>query len=125
MWSWNGSFKEKSNMQATPWGFGAVMAVPQFIDTYDTDDERLADTWLMGAQKKLNGDPILASDGTPFILTKDLPDGLYTNEKEGYRMNKFEVKVGALSNLSNDFPMFRYAQVLHVSYTHLTLLTMR
>jgi len=112
MWSWNGAFKDKSNMQATPWGFGAVMAVPQFIDTYDIADERLADTWLMGAQFKLNGDPILASDGTPFILTKDLPDGLYTNEKEGYRMNKFEVKVGALMNLSNDFPMFRYAQVL-------------
>lgn len=112
MSSWNGAFKDKSNMQATPWGFGAVMGVPQFIDTYDPTDERLADTWLMGTQLKLNGDPILASDGTPFILTKNLPDGLYTKEKEGYRMNKFEVKVGALMNLSNDFPFFRYAQVL-------------
>jgi len=112
MFSWNGSFKEKSNMQATPWGFGAVMAVPQFIDTYDPADQRLADSWLMGTQYKLNGEVIKASDGTPFTLTKDLPDGLYTNEKEGYRMNKFEVKVGAFSNLSNDFPFFRYAQVL-------------
>ena len=112
MFSWNGAFKAKSNMQATPWGFGAVMAVPQFIDTYDPTDQRLSDTWLMGAQLKLNGDPILASDGTPFVLTKDLPDGLYTNEKEGYRMNKFEVKVGAFNNLSNDFPIFRYAHVL-------------
>lgn len=112
MYSWNAAFKDKYDMKSSPWGFGSVMAVPQFIDTYNPTDGRLADTWLMGLQKKLNGDTIKASDGTPFILTKDLPDGLYTKEKEGYRMNKFEVKVGADWVLSNDFPIFRYAQVL-------------
>jgi len=111
MFSWHGALKAKSNMQATPWGFGSAMAVPQFIDTYDPADERLPDTWLMGQQYALDGSPIQTS-GKPFVLTKALPDGLFTGETEGYRMNKFEVKVGALAGLSNDFPFFRYAEVL-------------
>lgn len=111
MFSWHGALKAKVNMQATPWGFGSAMGVPQFIDTYDPADERLANTWLMGPQLALDGTPITTS-GQPFVLTKDLPDGLFTGETEGFRMNKFEVKVGALSNLSNDFPFFRYAEVL-------------
>lgn len=111
MFSWHGALKAKSNMQATPWGFGSAMGVPQFIDTYDPADERLADTWLMGQQYALDGSAIQTS-GKPFVLTKELPDGLFTGETEGFRMNKFEVKVGALSGLSNDFPFFRYAEVL-------------
>jgi len=46
------------------------------------------------------------------VLTNELPDGLYTGEAEGYRMNKFEVKMQAQGSLGNDFPVFRYAQVL-------------
>lgn len=111
MYSWHGALKAKSNMQATPWGFGSAMAVPQFIDTYDPADERLASTWLMGQQKAQDGSDIQTS-GKPFVLTKELPDGLFTGETEGFRMNKFEVKTGALTNMSNDFPFFRYAEVL-------------
>lgn len=115
MFSWHGAFKAKSNMQATPWGSGSAMAVSQFIDTYDPADQRLPDTWLMGPQTGMDGQPLLGSydkAGKQLVLTKDLPDGLYTGESEGYRMNKFEVKVGAKPDLSNDFPFFRYAQVL-------------
>jgi starch-binding outer membrane protein, SusD/RagB family len=83
MFSWHGALKAKSNMQATPWGFGSAMAIPQFIDTYDPADERLADTWLMGQQYAMDGSPIQTS-GKPFVLT----------------------------NLSNEFPFFRYAEVL-------------
>lgn len=115
MFSWHGAFKAKSNMQATPWGSGSAMAVSQFIDTYGPADQRLPDTWLMGPQTGMDGKPLLGSydqAGKQLVLTKDLPDGLYTGESEGYRMNKFEVKVGAKADLSNDFPFFRYAQVL-------------
>ena len=35
-------------------------AIPQFIDTYDEEDQRLADTWAMGIQKKA----VKNSDGT-------------------------------------------------------------
>jgi len=76
----------------------------------------LEDSWLMGQQYALNGTTVLKGSydkaGQPLIFTKDLPDGLFTGESEGYRQNKFEVKVGARFDLSNDFPFFRYAQVL-------------
>ena len=113
MWSWNGKFNAKSNMQATPWGFGGVVGVPQFVDTYDAEDSRLSDTWLLGQQYALDGKIITASDNvTPFILKNSLPDGLYIGELEGARMNKFAVKEKAMSNLDNDFPLFRYAHIL-------------
>lgn len=116
MFSWHGALKDKVNMQATPWGSGSIQGVPQFIDTYDAGDKRLADSWLMGPQFKADGvTPILGSydkNGQQLNFVNKLPDGLFTSETEGYRMNKFEVKNGALSDLSNDFPFFRYAQVL-------------
>jgi hypothetical protein len=102
-------------MQATPWGCGSAMGVSQFIDTYDPADERLADTWLMGPQFAVDGTPVVRSydlAGKPLNFTKDLPNGLYTSEFAGYRMNKFEVKIGARDQLSNDFPFFRYSQIL-------------
>jgi len=113
MYSWNGKFSAKSNMQATPWGFGGVVGVPQFVDTYDLEDERLSDSWLLGQQYAFDGSIITASDNvTSFILVNSLPDGLYTGELEGARMNKFEVKEKAFSDLDNDFPLFRYAGIL-------------
>ena len=116
MYSWHGALKGKVNMQATPWGSGSAMGISQFIDTYDPADTRLTNTWLMGLQYSIDGvTPLKGSydqAGKNLVFTKDLPDGLYTGEAEGYRMNKFEVKQGALSNLSNDFPFFRLAEVL-------------
>jgi starch-binding outer membrane protein, SusD/RagB family len=40
-------------LSAQPWGGSA--SNPQFIDTYDKDDGRLADTWLMGTVKDAQG----------------------------------------------------------------------
>jgi len=116
LFSWHGALKDKVNMQGTPWGSGSLQGVPQFIDTYDPADQRLADTWLMGPQFKADGvTPIVGAydkNGQQLNFVNRLPDGLFTSETEGYRMNKFEVKTGALGDLSNDFPFFRYAQVL-------------
>ncbi|WPU91608.1 RagB/SusD family nutrient uptake outer membrane protein [Mucilaginibacter sabulilitoris] len=115
MYSWHGALKGKKNMQATPWGSGSAMGISQFIDTYSANDERLNDTWLIGPQFGTDGKPLLGSydqAGKPLNFTKDIPNGLFTGESEGYRMNKFEVQLGAMSNLSNDFPFFRYGQVL-------------
>ncbi len=116
MFSWHGALKDKVSMQTTPWGSGSAQGIPQFIDTYDSDDKRLADTWLIGPQFAADGvTPLLGSydkNGQPLNFVNRLPDGLFTSETEGYRMNKFEVQTGALNDLSNDFPFFRYAQVL-------------
>lgn len=116
MFSWHGALKDKVLLQATPWGSGSALGVPQFIDTYDTDDQRLTNTWLMGPQFAADGVTALKGSydqsGKPLVFTKALPDGLFTGESQGYRMNKFDVRTGSQYNLSNDFPFFRYAQVL-------------
>jgi starch-binding outer membrane protein, SusD/RagB family len=112
MMSWNAAFAAKSNMQASPWGFGAIQGVPQFFHTYDKEDTRFRDSYLVGQQYAANGDKIKASDGTDFVIADSIPDGLFTAEKEGCKMNKWEVKTGAQGQLSNDFQIFRYAQVL-------------
>ena len=91
------------------------MGVSQFIDTYNVEDSRLADSWLMGQQLAADGSILYGTYdkmGEPLIYTKDLPDGNYTSEMEGYRMNKFEVAKGSQSSSGTDVPIFRYAEIL-------------
>ena len=95
-------------MSAGPWGGNC--AVPQFIDSYDPDDSRLKDTWIQGPQYH-------ASTGEEVInYVKHVPgiggDGTVAPSNSGYRIGKYVIKQGATSNLDNDFPMFRYADVL-------------
>ncbi|MBF9254076.1 RagB/SusD family nutrient uptake outer membrane protein [Pontibacter sp. 172403-2] len=91
-------------MQAGPWGGNC--AVPQFIDTYDEEDGRLGDTWIMGPQKS-------ATTGEVVIdYQKDVPSMAGTESNDGYRIGKYAIKMGATGGLDNDYPMFRYADVL-------------
>lgn len=113
--SWHAALAKRYALQSTLWGPGSTKGITQFIDTYDTEDTRLSDTWLSGPQYDSEGNPLTGSfdqAGQPLVFTKELPSGVFTGEAEGYRMNKFEVKQGAQFNLSNDFPFFRYSQVL-------------
>src|SRR5690606_26032688 len=85
-------------------------AVPQFIDTYDPDDSRLYDTWIQGPQYH-------ATTGEEVInYVKHVPgiggDGTVAPSNSGYRIGKYEIKKGATNNLDNDYPMFRYADIL-------------
>lgn len=115
MFSWHGELKKKFQTEATPWGSGSAMGVTQFIDTYDTDDNRLQDTWLMGAQYAADGTQITGTydkNGEPLVFTKDVPNATYTSEMEGFRMNKFEIIEGTTGNSTTDIPVFRYSQVL-------------
>jgi len=95
-------------MAAGPWGGNC--AVPQFIDSYDSDDNRLYDTWIQGPQYH-------ASTGEEVInYVKQVPgiggDGTVAASNAGYRIGKYAIKQGATNNLDNDYPMFRYADVL-------------
>ena len=115
MFSWHGELKKKYLTEATPWGSGSAMGLTQFIDTYDADDSRLEDTWLMGPQYAADGTQLVGTydkQGEPFVYTKDVPNGTYTSEMEGYRMNKFEVLPGSTHNSTTDVPLIRYAQIL-------------
>ncbi|MGI6573454.1 MAG: RagB/SusD family nutrient uptake outer membrane protein [Fermentimonas sp.] len=104
------------NLMSSPFGAGGFCAVPQFIDTYDPEDKRLGYTWIIGPQYASDGvTPVYCSYekvGQPLVYTKELPDGIYQGENEGYRAGKWEVAKGARGQLNNDFPVFRYAGTL-------------
>ena len=103
--------REVFAMEATPWGGSA--ANPQFIDTYHPEDKRLADTWLKGQQFTPSGDSVyVIKPDKPLNFTKELQSLFWTEEYEGYRNGKYEIVIGCKSSMSNDFPYFRYADVL-------------
>ncbi|SHF92301.1 Starch-binding associating with outer membrane [Mariniphaga anaerophila] len=97
-------------LEAQPWG--GSCAIPQFIDTYDPDDSRLKDTWIAGPQLTISGEPLMLSSGVQLDYTKYVNSVFETEENEGYRFGKYEIAIGALGQLSNDVPFFRYADAL-------------
>lgn len=102
------------NMIVQPWG--GSCAIPQFINTYDPDDGRLNDSWIMGQQYDYKGNKLYCSveasrKDDPLIFTNTAAHVDLCKEDEGYRLGKYEIKMGALGSLSNDFPLFRYADV--------------
>lgn len=99
------------NFTNVPWG--GVCAIPQFIETFDPDDSRLKDWFIFGQQYEASGQILLRSDnGEPFVYVKDVPSIDRSDVVDGYRWGKFEYALGASNRLSNDFPVFRYADVL-------------
>jgi hypothetical protein len=112
--SWHASIKDKYNMQSIPYGAGSFKGVPQFIDTYDPDDKRLHDSWMMGLQFSADGDTLRCSfekRGQPLRFTNKMKNGLYTAEDAGYRLKKYEPYKGMSGAMTFTFPFFRYAGV--------------
>lgn len=91
-------------MLVQPWGGNC--AVPQFIDTYDPEDQRLKDTWIQGPQyNAVTGSLVINYVKTVNSLTQSASN-------EGYRIGKYEIKNGQRGGSSVDFPLYRYADVL-------------
>lgn len=88
----------------SPWG--GVGATPQFIDSYNPLDVRLKENFIAGQQYAITGEPLSINyeNAVPSIDESDKDDGL--------RWGKFEYAIGATNRLSNDWPMFRYADIL-------------
>jgi len=102
------------NLLNTPWG--GMCAIPQFINTFDEDDARYQQNWIKGQQYTSTGAPLTVAQGEyagqPLIFINELP-GLEKGESiHGLRLEKFEIAMGATNRLSNDYPLFRYAEVL-------------
>lgn len=106
------------NMSVGPWNGFAV--TEQHYNTYSEDDLRL-NYFLVGQQFTADGQPIVdaGAGGVNLVFTPQIPalqmDAAYTAQQirmSGARVVKFEVANGAKENLSNDFPVFRYADVL-------------
>lgn len=106
--------KDTYNLEATPSGTGVYKGVPQFIDTYDPDDERLEAVWLSGPQLKASGEPCIGFtdlSNKPLVFENKMPNGIQVGEGEGLRWLKYEIEQGAKSSLNNDFVIFRLAQI--------------
>lgn len=122
---------------SAPWD--GSCAVPQFIDTYDSDDKRKTDTWLIGPQYsyKKNGTditmyqyndyieagntdglvatPISTADGplnyTVFVHSIDNP-GAY--KMEGARFWKQEIVSGQTGTSGTDVCFYRLADAMFI-----------
>ncbi len=102
------------NLQYSPWG--GVCAIPQFISTFDTEDARYIENYIKGQQFTSTGDSIFGTlgdyNGKPLAYRNYLPGVDKSDEVDGFRLGKFEIAMGATNRLSNDWPLFRYADVL-------------
>jgi hypothetical protein len=104
-------------MLVGPWnGFGAV---EDHYNTFADNDARKAG-FIVGQQYTAAGAPLFdETAGSPLVINPEIPalvmDGTYSFEQirmSGARVGKYEIAKGTDENLSNDFPLFRYADVL-------------
>lgn len=104
----------KYNMTVGPWNGFAV--VPDFFDTYEENDLRKEGYHIFGPQFDTQGNPIIDGETqTPLVIDPYLPALTMTAadytptqiRMSGARIGKYEIKMGAKENLSNDFPLFR------------------
>jgi hypothetical protein len=106
------------DMVAGPWNGFAV--TEQHYNTYEDDDVRKKEGFLIGQQYSSAGEALFDETAdAPLVINPHIPavvmDGSYSFEEirmSGARVIKFEIKKGADENLSNDFPIFRYADIL-------------
>jgi hypothetical protein len=91
-------------MNAQPWGGSA--AQPPFIWTYDDDDTRLEDSWLIGEQKTPDGE-------FGYTFVNHIPKIRGKNAFDyGYPVWKYEIYAGMTGSSSVDYPIVRYAEIL-------------
>ena len=127
-WTMHQHFQFHNGYNAGYWG--GCCATPDLANSYHPEDLRFEKSWLEG-QLYDNTGLLTGTIGSPIycvpwdsrdagkllIYTKDIPlfegdDPPGTGEAAGVRMYKYEIRYGALSRLSNDFVLFRYAEVL-------------
>lgn len=110
-------FETKFTYDLQQGGWGGLVAIPQFINTFDPEDKRLTDGWLQGPLKTSGGDQIFVgrgdSLGKPFNIVNTLPSITHSEDMHGFRSMKYEVQRGGDPlQIDNDVPLFRYAHIL-------------
>lgn len=106
------------DMTAGPWNGCAAQENHYLL--YEEADIRRNEGFLVGQQYDMNGKEIVDQvAGSNLIIDPYIPalqmDLTYTYEEirmSGARVQKFEIKMGAKDNLSNDFPVFRLADAM-------------
>lgn len=92
------------------WATGGGIVFPQFLETYDEDDQRYTDCWISGPQYDSKGEPIYVQ-GEQLNYTRELHSidnpGCYPFESE--RLVKYEILSGDFGTNYDDVPYFRLA----------------
>ncbi len=118
------------NLTAQPWN--GFCSMEEFYNSFDDDDLRKGQpgtvdgpytgrgTFLVGYQYKSNGDLVTDDgfeagdpDGAPLNLMPKVNElGPVALKQAGARMGKWEFAMGGTSEMSNDYGVFRYADIL-------------
>lgn len=104
----------------SPWS--GFICEPDFFQTYDSADKRLALSWLYGPQVDINGNPIMV-DGQQMSYNPVFDERQYFNANggrqkfDGARCCKWAYQTDGLLTggetcMQNDFAIFRYADVV-------------
>ncbi len=105
------------DMTVGPWNGFCTME--NHYNSFEDGDVRKTG-FLVGPQLTSAGQPLMDNvAGAQVDLNPHIPalqmDATYTPAEirfSGARVAKFEIEMGAVENLSNDFPIFRYADIL-------------
>jgi hypothetical protein len=106
------------NMTVGPWNGFAVME--DFYNTYEEGDSR-KEGFLVGQQYTYDNKVIVdnGAEGANLIFDPHIPalvmDATFTPVEirmSGVRVAKFEIKIGAKQRLSNDYPLFRFGDII-------------
>ena len=105
------------NLTAQPWN--GYCTVQEFYNSFDNEDVR-KNMFIVGPQFASDGSRIDDSgaeandpDGTPLTFTPEINElGPNALRQAGARIGKYEFASGATENLSNDYPIFRYGDIL-------------
>ncbi|MDA0777739.1 MAG: RagB/SusD family nutrient uptake outer membrane protein [Bacteroidetes bacterium] len=105
------------NFNAQPWN--GYSSLSDFYDKFDDDDVR-KNSFVVGPQFDSSGNPLIDAsaepsdpDGQPVTFTPHITGLRNALRQEGARIGKFEFELGGdPANMNNDFPLFRYGDIL-------------
>ena len=104
--------QETYNLTAQPWN--GFCSLQEFYDSYEDGDVRKANL-LEGQQFSASGEPLTdpGADNAPIVFTPEVNE-LAPNARRdaGTRIGKFEIALGATQNLDNDYPIFRFGDII-------------
>ncbi|RDV17225.1 RagB/SusD family nutrient uptake outer membrane protein [Pontibacter diazotrophicus] len=112
LWTLHGDGTRAFNTQQGGWnGFAAV---PSFYTSYDPEDAR-RNVWLVGQQYSSSGEMLYNTAemaGIPLVYTVEINSLEQAKENEGARLAKYDYTGAENFTMSNDFVLFRYADIL-------------
>jgi hypothetical protein len=111
---WTLHFNGTQTYNCEQGGWDGFCSVPSHYASYDAADIR-RNMWLTGQQYSATGDTLYCNqekNGQPLVYTPEVNSLENAAENEGARLVKYDYTDAKNNQLSNDFAVFRYADVL-------------